>query len=66
MSTQLMPAAVHYFRNMGLVVPTLAVVSPHIKLTRRNTSRIAHAAQEMLFKDVYENEERIRSWLDAA
>lgn len=61
-----MPAAVHYFRSVGVAVPTLAVVSPHIKLSKRNMARVAHASQEMLFRDVYENEERIRSWLHAA
>jgi len=61
-----MPAAVHYFRGAGLAVPTLAIISPHIKLTKRNTARISHACQEMLFRDVYENEERVRGWLEAA
>jgi hypothetical protein len=66
LSTLTMPAAVNYLRLAGLSVPTLAVVSPHIKLTRRNTARIAKAAQDIIFRDVYEDEERIKNWLEAA
>jgi hypothetical protein len=61
-----MPAAVHYFRSVGLAVPTLAIVSPQVKLSRRNMARVSHASQELLFRDVHDNEDRIRVWLDAA
>ncbi len=65
-SSLLMPATVHFFASHGIKAPTLALVAPGLQLRPRQISRIQHVAQELLFQDIEQNEDRVVQWAQQA
>ena len=62
----MMPATFNFLKNKKFVVPTIAQLSPDLRLPKRHDTRIQHAAEQLFFKDIAEGQVLIRKWLKAA